>query len=94
MDLESRRRWEDYTRAKETMIERTHIPEAPWWVVQAADKKKGRLNCIAHLLTRVPYRPVDEARLKLPKREHDDGYRRPPRDLYTYVPDVASTLLD
>ena len=55
MDLESRRRWELYTKAKETMLERTHIPEAPWWVVEAVDKKRARLNCIAHLLTRVPY---------------------------------------
>ena len=50
MDVESRRRWEDYTRAKEAMLEHTHIPEAPWWVVAADDKKRARLNCIAHLL--------------------------------------------
>ena len=58
MDLESRRRWELYTKAKETMLERTHIPEAPWWVVEAVDKKRARLNCMAHLLTRVPYQEV------------------------------------
>jgi polyphosphate kinase 2 (PPK2 family) len=51
MDLESRVRWEAYTKAKEAMLERTHISEAPWWVVQAVDKKKARLNCIAHLPT-------------------------------------------
>ena len=56
MDVESRRRWEDYTKAKEAMLERTHIPEAPWWMVEAVDKKKARLNCIAHLLTRSPTR--------------------------------------
>jgi hypothetical protein len=50
MDLESRRRWEEYTKAKEVMLERTHIAEAPWWVVQAVDKKRARLNCIHHLL--------------------------------------------
>ena len=50
MDLESRRRWEDYTRAKEVMLQRTHIAEAPWWVVNAVDKKRARLNCIRHLL--------------------------------------------
>jgi polyphosphate kinase 2 len=55
MDLESRRRWEEYTKAKEIMLERTHIPEAPWWVVQAVDKKKARLNCISHLLGQLPY---------------------------------------
>ncbi len=94
MDLEARQRWSDYSRAKDAMFLHTDTPESPWFVVDAEDKRAARLNCIAHLLTRVPYRPVDEARLKLPKREHDDGYRRPPRDLYTYVPDVASTLLD
>ena len=55
MDLESRRRWEEYTKAKEAMLERTHIPEAPWWVVEAVDKKKARLNCIHHLLSQIPY---------------------------------------
>ncbi|MFZ9179902.1 MAG: polyphosphate kinase 2, partial [Limnohabitans sp.] len=59
MDLESRRRWEDYTRAKESMIERTHIPEAPWWIVQAVDKKRARLNCIDHLLSLVPYHEIE-----------------------------------
>ena len=58
MDLESRTRWEDYTKAKEEMLERTHIPEAPWWVVQAVDKKRARLNCIAHLLEQIPYEEV------------------------------------
>ena len=54
MDLESRRRWEAYTKAKEIMLERTHISEAPWWVVQADDKKKARLNCISHQLAQMP----------------------------------------
>src|SRR6516165_1778379 len=68
MDLESRRRWEAYTKAKEIMLERTHIPEAPWWVVEAVDKKRARLNCIAHLLTRVPYDQVPHEKPILPKR--------------------------
>ena len=55
MDVQSRRRWEQYTKAKEEMLERTHIPEAPWWVVEAVDKKRARLNCIAHLLEQMPY---------------------------------------
>src|SRR3954463_2056785 len=77
MDLESRRRWEDYTRAKEIMLERTHIAEAPWWVVQAVDKKKARLNCIAHLLSQMPYREVQRAPISLPERvRHQDYYRR------------------
>ncbi|AKZ61731.1 polyphosphate kinase [Herbaspirillum hiltneri N3] len=77
MDLESRRRWEDYTRAKEVMLERTHIAEAPWWVVQAVDKKKARLNCIHHLLSQMPYGEVEHAPISLPERErHDDYFRR------------------
>lgn len=78
MDLESRRRWEDYTRAKEVMLSRTHIPEAPWWVVPSEDKKKGRLNCISHLLSQVPYETVAHAPITLPPRVHKDGYARQP----------------
>ena len=59
--VESRVRWEAYTKAKETMLERTHIPEAPWWVVRAVDKKKARLNCIHHLLSQLPYQEVPHA---------------------------------
>ncbi|MCZ4312014.1 polyphosphate kinase 2 [Comamonadaceae bacterium G21597-S1] len=78
MDLESRRRWEDYTRAKEIMMDRTHIPEAPWWVVQAVDKKKARLNCIHHLLGQMPYVEVDHPAIELPPRiRHEDYVRRP-----------------
>ena len=62
MDVESRSRWEAYTKAKEAMLERTHIPEAPWWIVEAVDKKRARLNCISHLLTQVPYQEVQRAR--------------------------------
>ena len=78
MDLESRRLWEDYTRAKEVMLERTHIPEAPWWVVQADQKKKARLNCIAHLLAQVPYEEIPHPPVKMPPRvRHEDYLRRP-----------------
>lgn len=77
MDLESRRRWEQYTRAKEVMLERTHIAEAPWWVVQAVDKKKARLNCIHHLLSQMPYGEVEHPPISLPERvRHDDYVRR------------------
>lgn len=76
MDLESRRRWEDYTRAKEVMLARTHIAEAPWWVVQAVDKKKARLNCIHHLLGRIPYAEVAHALIELPPRVRHDDYVR------------------
>ena len=84
MDLESRRRWEAYTRAKEVMIDRTHTPDAPWWVVQADDKKKARLNCIAHLLSQIPYREVDHPEVHLPERIRHEDYSRQqlPADLY------------
>jgi len=78
MDLESRRRWEDYTRAKETMIERTHIPEAPWWVVQAVDKKRARLNCIDHLLSQFNYHEVEHPEIALPARVRNPDYIRHP----------------
>ena len=78
MDLESRRRWEDYTKAKEIMLERTHIEEAPWWVVPADDKKKARLNCIHHLLQQLPYQEVPHPSVNLPERvRHDDYVRQP-----------------
>ena len=92
MDLEARQRWSDYSRAKDAMFLHTDTPESPWYVVDAEDKRAARLNCIAHLLGQVPFSHVDEGRLKLPKRVKDDDYRRPPRDLFTYVPDHASTL--
>src|SRR3954447_12016887 len=76
MDLESRRRWEDYTRAKEIMLERTHIPEAPWWVVQAGDKKSARLNCIHHLLQQFDYTQVPKPPIVLPERERHEHYSR------------------
>ena len=76
MDLQSRSHWEDYTKAKELMLERTHIPEAPWWIVQAVDKKKARLNCIHHLLSLVPYVPVPREPVSLPERIHHPDYHR------------------
>jgi len=87
MDLESRRRWEEYTKAKETMLERTHIPEAPWWVVQAVDKKKARLNCIAHLLDQLPYHDVAHAAVDLPARVRNPDYLRQPVPANMYVPE-------
>jgi polyphosphate kinase 2 len=87
MDVESRRRWEDYTRAKEAMLERTHIPEAPWWVVEAVDKKRARLNCIAHFLDQIPYQDVPKASVTLPPRERHDDYIRHPVPDDIKVPD-------
>ena len=88
MDLESRRRWELYTKAKEVMLERTHIPEAPWWVVEAVDKKRARLNCISHLLTQVPYGDVDHTMITLPDRVHNPDYLRAPVPQEMFVPDL------
>jgi polyphosphate kinase 2 len=88
MDLESRRRWEEYTRAKEIMLERTHIAEAPWWVVQAVDKKKARLNCISHLLAQMPYAEVERAPIVLPPRVHHDDYVRHPVPASMLVPET------
>nr|WP_309574672.1 polyphosphate kinase 2 [Moraxella osloensis] len=88
MDLESRRRWEDYTKAKEVMFERTHIPEARWWVVEGDDKKKARLNCINHLLSQIPYQEIQRDNVVLPEREHHDNYQREPIPEDMYVPNV------
>lgn len=86
MDLESRQRWEDYTKAKEDMLERTHIAEAPWWIVDAVDKKRARLNCIAHLLTQIPYDEIGRPRVELPNRIHKPDYQRKPVPDDLYVP--------
>jgi polyphosphate kinase 2 len=88
MDLESRRRWETYTKAKEAMLERTHIPEAPWWIVEAVDKKRARLNCIQHLLGQIPYREVPHSKVNLPERVHNPNYLRGPIPKEMYVPSV------
>jgi len=88
MDLESRKRWEDYTAAKEVMLERTHIPEAPWWVVQAVDKKKARLNCIHHLLQQMQYEEISHPPIVLPERVRHDDYERHPVPADMFVPEV------
>jgi polyphosphate kinase len=86
MDVESRRRWEDYTRAKEDMLARTHIPEAPWWVVEAVDKKRARLNCISHLLEQIPYETVEHPPVHLPERVRHADYLRTPTPPEMLVP--------
>jgi polyphosphate kinase 2 len=88
MDLESRRRWEEYTKAKEVMLARTHIAEAPWWVVQADDKKRARLNCIHHLLGLIPYEEVPHPTVELPPRERHDDYARNPLPQDIMVPEL------
>lgn len=88
MDLESRRRWEAYTKAKEIMFERTNIKEAPWWVVQAVDKKKARLNCIAHFLKQLPYHEVPHETVVLPERVRHKDYHREPVPAHMIVPNI------
>ncbi len=87
MDLESRRHWVDYSRAKDTMFRYTDTKWSPWWVVNADDKRRARLNCIAHLLAQVPYHEVQSPKLELPERQPDD-YIRPPEYEQTFVPDL------
>lgn len=88
MDMESRRLWEQYTKVKETMLERTHIPEAPWWIVAADDKKKTRLNCIQHFLSQVPYTEIGHPPIALPKRVHNPDYLRNPVPKEMFVPEL------
>ncbi|MEJ7630736.1 MAG: polyphosphate kinase 2 [Nocardioidaceae bacterium] len=93
-DVETMTRWEDFSRAKDEMFTHTDTPDSPWYVVEAEDKRRARLNMIAHLLSRVPYTEVERPIVTLPERPPPTGYRRTPRDMQTYVPDHASKLLD
>ncbi|EBA16739.1 polyphosphate kinase, putative [Roseobacter sp. SK209-2-6] len=88
MDLESRIRWEQYTKAKEEMFERTNIPEAPWYIVEGNDKKRERLNCIEHLLSMIPYQEVESEKVTLPDREYNPDYERRFLPDELYVPKV------
>ncbi|MFF9125449.1 polyphosphate kinase 2 [Streptomyces sp. NPDC014889] len=92
MDLESITHWEAYSRAKDEMMVHTDISEAPWYVVESDDKRRARLNMIAHLLGTMPYHEVSPTALRLPERPASTGYERPPRDLQTYVPDRTADL--
>jgi polyphosphate kinase 2 (PPK2 family) len=92
MDLESITHWEEYSRAKDEMMVHTDITEAPWYVVESDDKRRARLNMIAHLLDSVPYHDVPPPVLELPERPDPTGYVRTPRDLQNYVPDHAASL--
>jgi len=93
MDLESITRWEDYSRAKDEMFVHTDIPEAPWYVVDSADKRRARINMIAHLLSTLPYHAIKPRPLKLPPRPKSQGYVRAPRESQTFVPDHAAELI-
>jgi polyphosphate kinase 2 len=93
MDLQSIQHWEDYSRAKDAMFVHTDIPEAPWHVVESDDKRRARINMIAHLLSSIPYHKVKLPALELPKRPLSTGYQRTPKDLQSFVPDHAAGLL-
>jgi len=88
MDLTSRAKWVEYSKAKDTMFTYTDIKEAPWWVVNADDKKRARLNCIRHLLEQVPYKDLTPKAIDLPPRQKDTGYERPPIENQRFVPEV------
>jgi len=88
MDLESRKRWVDFSRAKDVMFAHTDTQLSPWWVVEADNKKKARLNTISHLLSSIPYEYEPKPPLKLPKRQTNKDYERPPRETQRFVPQV------
>ncbi len=93
MDLYSITRWEDYSRAKDEMFVHTDIPEAPWYVVESTDKRRARLNMMAHLLSTIPSYEVERPPLELPPRPKPTGYLRAPRESQTFVPDHVAALL-
>jgi len=88
MDLESRARWVEYSKAKDEMFAHTDIKQAPWYVVEADDKRRARLNCIAHLLSIIPYKDLTPPPIKLPPRQKDKGYVRPPITDQNFVPQI------
>lgn len=93
MDLESISRWEEYSRAKDEMFMGTDTPSSPWYVVESDDKRRARINMIAHLISTIPYHEVQRTPLDLPPRPPSMGYERPPREMQTHVPDHAASLL-
>jgi len=88
MDMESRARWEDYSKAKDEMFKYTDIKQSPWYVVNADDKKRARLNVIRHLLSIIPYKDLTPKPLELPPRKKSTGYVRPPSSDQTFIPEV------
>ena len=92
MDMQSITRWEDYSRAKDTMMQFTDISDSPWYTVESDDKKSSRINVIAHLLSTIPYEDLHPKPVEIPSRPAAVGYHRPPRESNRYVPDHAHTL--
>jgi polyphosphate kinase 2 len=87
MDVYARSRWLEYSRAKDIMMEHTSIPEAPWWLVESDDKRRARLNCMNHLLSMVPYEPVEYEAVELPETNDDGSYQRPPIEHLNWIPE-------
>jgi polyphosphate kinase 2 len=88
MDLESHRRWYDYSRARDDMLLATDTSYAPWYIVNADDKRRARLNCISHLLSLIPYKKLEQENIKLPDRQKSHGYEEPKNRSYNIVPEV------
>jgi len=88
MDVESRRRWVRYSRAKDVMLEHTDLKRTPWSIVDADDKKRARLNCIAHMLRQIPYKNLRPVEIVLPEKERNRGYRRPRKSAQGWVPEI------
>ncbi len=88
MDIESRNRWVEYSQAKDTMLAHTNIPEAPWFTVEADDKRRARLNCLHHILSKIPYEDLIPEAVELPPRREGEHYQRPPRNEQFYVPSI------
>ena len=88
MDLESVKRWYDYSQAKDSMFEQTDNQFSPWYVVESDNKKKARINCIGHLLSQIEYEEVENPEVTLPERVQQKSIDRPPRSIYNYVPEI------
>jgi polyphosphate kinase len=93
MDLESISRWEEFSKAKDDMLVHTDVPDAPWYIVESDDKRRARINMIAHLLSTIDYKEVTRPKLELPRRPRSTGYQRPPKTQFNYVPDHSEKLL-
>jgi polyphosphate kinase 2 len=93
MDLESRTRWVAYSKAKDKMFKHTDTKHSPWYVVDADNKKKARINCIAHLLSKIDYKEIEKPSIELPDRQPDDTYERPPMEEQNFVPNYAEKVI-
>jgi polyphosphate kinase 2 (PPK2 family) len=88
MDIEARKYWVEYSRAKDLMLEHTDRKAAPWYIVDADNKKRARLNCITHLLGQIPYKDLSPVEVDLPARQPDTGYKRPKKSNQNWIPEV------